>query len=518
MKKIPFPLRPWHWPVLGLLGLGIIYVGLTLGAFCFVRYHRGIDTITYGDIALPQRWPIYREKRGAFLITHALLLLRSGRFGDGFRQLRLGLGRAPDNREGRLVLAQIYADNKRPDLARQALMDGLAYHGADADYVATLLNFLLDREEDHLVIALSDRLLQNHPDVKIAQVAAIAAATACYYRGNYDRAENYLHTRRLQASRDGTLLSARIAWERDCHPLALLLLRDLSAQLPDDEAVYAQLIDYLEADHLTDEARRRAILHQVAYPDRVRSAIDQLNILQQAGDEAAVSQESGRMLQRFAANPAGLLALGDFAATHGQVDLARKILACFQQAHLSGETTVRLMVIESLLVAKNYASALAQIKSLDKESGREPRFANVCNGLEAIAHYGLGDPIAGYACLGTLIARPDLRADSLLAIANRLIAMGNPAPAREVLAKAVSLNPQNQLALARLVSLDLDTGNIAAATGNLRTLITLRQPPPTVLRRAQDLLRSDAWLFLPDRGSLLEKLSRITGTPGASAL
>jgi tetratricopeptide (TPR) repeat protein len=212
-----------------------------------------------------------------------------------------------------------------------------------------------------------------------------------------------------------------------------------------------------------------------------------------------------------------LLALGDFAASHGKVALAQKTLTRFQQSHPGGETTARLMVIESLLVAKRYAEALAQIKALGQESGLEPRFVNVCSGLEAIAHYGMGDAIAGYACLGTLIAQPDLRADSLLAIANRLIAMGNPAPAREVLAKAVSLDPHNQLAVARLVDLDLNTGNIAAAAGNLRILITLRQPPQAVLRRAQNLLRSDAYLFLPDRGPLLEKLAASTGTRPASA-
>jgi hypothetical protein len=117
----------------------------------------------------------------------------------------------------------------------------------------------------------------------------------------------------------------------------------------------------------------------------------------------------------------------------------------------------------------------------------------------------------------TLMVRPDLRTESLLAIANRLVAMEQRAPAREILARAIALDRQNQPALARLIELDLEAENLAALPDNLRQLLTLRKPPRHVLTAAQRLLRQDRHLFLPGRAELLDALAQALARPAAAS-
>jgi hypothetical protein len=155
------------------------------------------------------------------------------------------------------------------------------------------------------------------------------------------------------------------------------------------------------------------------------------------------------------------------------------------------------------------------VQSLLKQPDLDPALTNVAQGLLAIAHYGLDDPVSGQSALMTLMVQPDLRAESLLAIANRLVAMEQHTPAREILARAVALDRQNQPALARLIELDLEAENLADLPDNLRQLLTLRKPPRRVLTAAQRLLRQDRFLFLSGRAGLLDALAQALARPTA---
>lgn len=101
------------------------------------------------------------------------------------------------------------------------------------------------------------------------------------------------------------------------------------------------------------------------------------------------------------------------------------------------------------------------------------------------------------------MTQSNLRVESLLGIANRLMTMQRAGTAREILAHAVKLDAKNQAALTRLIELDLDNRNIPAVAANLPALTSMRRPSPLVLKRAQAMLGSDECLFLNGRSELL---------------
>lgn len=213
------------------------------------------------------------------------------------------------------------------------------------------------------------------------------------------------------------------------------------------------------------------------------------------GDLEALTKAIERVMADFKDDPDSLLSFGDFAATTGQVELARKIRALFIDHQWNGETAIHLMEIEALLTAKQYAKALSGIQELLNTPELELQFVNVGQGLQAIAQYGVGDPVAAYLSLTALLSQPNLRSESLLAIADRLLAMGQLKPAREVLDQAVILDPQNQAALSRLVEFYLNAKDMTTMIKNLQILVKMRKPSYELMTRIKTLLKGDNYLF-----------------------
>lgn len=495
------------WCTAVCVGLVLLYLGLTTAAWFFVRHVRHIEGVAYADIALPTRWERYKVSRGNHHVASAFKLLAQGKFNAGFQQLRIGLARAPQNRDGRMALAGLYAQTGRVDLAQTTLLDGLGYHANDQDYVTTALDFLSSQAHDRKTLEICSRLMADPLlNPAIHTLAALRSAQASIFMGNYDEAEAMLTQSHLNSDPQGRLLLAQIEWERGYQELALIMLRNLADEFPANEAVYAKLAAYLKESGLDDELGRRAVLNQLAHPDSIRSYIDRFYALARADDPAALPKAVDQAYTTFQDSASALLALADYAATEGEVSLVKRIADRFITNAWADARATQLMVIEATLVMEDYAEALVRSQQLLSEPDLEPRYKQIATGLQALAFYGVGDPVAGYANLSSLMTQSDLRAESLLGIANRLLAMERQAPAREILAHAVKLDPRNQAALTRLLEFDLDHQNIPAVAGNLRALTAMRHPSPVVLKRAQTVLGSDSYLFLPGRAELLTLL------------
>ena len=420
--------------------------------------------------------------------SQAQYIFESGHGQRGLHLLRTGLARSPKNREGRILLARIYAENHRPDLAKQILQSGLRYHQHDSEYLAALLRFLIEEEDDHLALQLSNQLLQTpSTPPKIIAFAAQSAATLHYRKGDYDTSEVLLDTHEASKTHDGRLLLAQIEWERGYRSLALLLLRELRNDYPASERIYDRLQESLRSENLTDESRRLALIHQLTHPDRLGSHLDRIRSLQVDGDERGVVHAADSMLNTFARQPTPLLALGDFAATTGLVSICRTLQKHFQQNNLPDRDIINLLLIEALLNAKQYHEVLKETAQLDDNPDFD-QAVSTAKGLTAIAHYGLGDTGSGYAQLTVFMAQPQLRPASLLAIADRLASMGHRTPAQEILDHAQQLAPQSQPILTRLLKLSLEERDITSLSKNLRLFLTMRRPSPAILTDALNLL------------------------------
>ena len=493
--------------IVALLG----WLGMASAAYTFVKYRRGFTEVKFTDmLLLPARWDASEVARGNFLIKKAQEHLKEQKFREAFYGFRLGLIKAPGNKEGRLLLAQFYGLWKRPDLTRQTLLDGFAYHKTDNDYLKTLFSFLLQQQDDRQVLAYYEELLGDDTSITPRnQLVALAAASSCYFRGNYDQAESILRLYQLESSRDGRLLIARINWDRGAKDQAIERLRELATELPNDEEIYTQIVTYLREAGRDNEARRESFVRALANPRNARARIDQLYAFHKEGDTTSVKNNVEEIFRDFDADANALLALADFAANSGDPVLARRIYDHSKARNLNWEGAA-LMTVEANIVAKKYQAALELVRELLKENPDwSKRYYSVFNGLQAIAHYGLSDAEAAQLFLNNFLEQTNVRADNLIAVSKRLLSVGAKAQARQVLEQAVKTDALNQAALTSLVQLDLDLNNTTPLAANVRKLLSMRKPSQAVLTAAYRKLGSDLFLFAPERTALLQDLRAI---------
>ena len=509
----------WKQAVAALVILPLVgWFGLATGAYLFVKYRRDFPGVKFSHMLFyPARQDDYRRERGDFLIAKAKEQLADQKYREALYSVRVGASLSPTNRDGRMLLAQFYVVSQRPDLAQKLLLDGLGQHSEDREYLQTLFNFLLQRQEDFEILRITEGLIAKAGPSPVIDdrlwLVAMARASAQFFRGNYDAAEDTLHAFRLDSSVDGQILASRIAWERGEHEVAFALLEALSDQYPENEQVYSQYAAFLRESGRNDDLRRLALLRQLSYPDRPRARIDLLYLLDKSGDESRVQVGISDIFRDFSTNGEVLLALADFAANTGRPALARRIYDHCKANNLPWEGAA-LMTVEAHVVAKEYREALAATLQMQKENPEwGKRFYSVFNGLQAIANYGLSDVEAAELFLSNFLNQSGVRADNLVAVSNRLVSVGAKNQARQVLAQAVRSDPLNQTALTGLIRLDLEAGQADAATGHLHTLLTMRKPPQELLREAYDKLASDRFIFTPGRSAILDELRKTLAAP-----
>jgi hypothetical protein len=511
-----FVRRGWEvwWRRVRWLRVGVVlsvlavacYLAVATAAFVFVRQVRQVDTASWWDVALPWRWEHYRVARGEQQIAEAKHFVEEGKLLEALLYLRTGIASSPANRDGRLLLVDLLGAAQRPQVARATLLEGLRWHAGDPVYVKPVLTYLLQQQEDAHVVALAGKYLRTaEPSGDVARLFALAAATAGYFRGNYDQAEDCLRqVPRLAESRDGRLLAIKIERDRGYGELALLRLRQLATELPHDAEVARDLVSLLRARGLADEARRTNLAFQIAHPTLAGPRIELLHAYREAGETARVAREVATLLRDFAADNGALLALADFGANAGDVALVKRIAAQAEGRKLP-TAPYAFLAVEAALVAKDYRGALDAIRAyLIDASDWAQRYRALFDSLQALAHYGLGDPTSARSSLESFLEQPNLRADNLLAVANRFADLGAAEQAWQTLARAVAVDPQNQAAMTRLVELDLQLGRMEELATHVRQFVKLRRPSPEILRVVQFKLGSDLWMFSPETPRTLE--------------
>ena len=482
-----------------------LYVTLVCAAFLFIRYRRGVETVSFVDLCLPTRWPHYRVALGDSQVVHAQSLAASGHRREALGLVHAGVTHSPASRDGRLLLAQLFAEAGRIDLTLQTLTEGLQFHRDDPVFLHAMFTALLFQQQDARVIALARTLLPRQPaPTERDRLVALAAATGSYFRGNFDQAEDFLNlVPTLANSRDGRLLAAKIDWTRGYRELAVISLRALATERPNDNEVHSELVHRLRESGLRDEARRHSLAFQIAHPGLPGPRIELLRDLHGSGTSERATREADALLRDFATDPTALLALADFAANTGDPGLARRLLDHAQAHDLPWEPHA-LLHIEALIAARDFHGALDTADSLLRaHQDFSTRFQPVLNSLRAIAHFGLGEFDSARLFLTNYLNQSYLRAENLLAIAQRLTEVDAAVPARETLVRAIAVDPLNQAALARLIELDLNLNRIDELPAHLTRFVAMRQPSPDILRVAHHKLGSDLFLFSAERPAAL---------------
>lgn len=483
------------------------WLGGTAAVWLHARYHRGISGVQYADILLPMRWSNYRQALGDHYINEALSLLASRDAAEAVFKLRVGVAKSPSNKLGRRLLAQIYAANHRPDLAREVWVAGLEHLPRDTFYLGEVFRFLFDQQRDTEVAAICARLLPATagPDDR-NHLLALAAATAAFNRGHYDRAEILIETHRLHQSTAGTLLQARIDWERGYRELAVLRLENLRNQTAAPDAVLVQLAQYYRALRRLDALERNAILRLARAPLSAAPRIDLLYVYHERGDHPRLQRETDHLFAHFAHDASALIQLANFAANTGRPELAQRVHAlCLARGHKAEGPA--LMVLEAHLVAGQYQTALDRLAAAAQAHPDWPeRFVIFFHSLQAVALRALDKTAEARPHLDHFLAQQNLRAEHLVAVSQRLLAIHAAPEARAVLTRAAEADPFNQAALTQLVKIELETNATDALPAHLHQLLKTRKPARQILQAAYDKLGSDFFLFNPEQPALLAAL------------
>lgn len=490
-----------------------------LTSAAFWRYFvevKNLREVRFVDTLTPSGWRHIRIAIGDRAILDADTALRANDLDAALRLYRIGIAKSSLNASGRIALAKLYVDLRRPDLARDLLARGLPALAENIDYLRFSLGFLLEFQFDAELRTVADQLLA-HPSPVVRRQAALHAAAVAFHRGNFDGAENVLVTHQLTDSPEGALLLARADLERSFPELALARLAPALDAAATQTAALALAAQIHERLGRAPDLARNATLRLADAPLSPTPRLAILEHLHAQHRTADLAREIDSFIQLFAHDESALLALGDFAAHAGQPALARRLQQLFAQNKWSPDAPA-LLYAEACIAATRYADGLAELDCyLRDQPGWAARYAPVFDGLRAIALLGLHRDDDARLQLEHLLAQPNLRAENLSAVAARLLAFERPQAARTVLTRATDIDPRNQAALTDLVRLEAELGQFDTLPAHLRRLLAMRRPSRDVLTLVYRRLGSDLNLLHPEQPALLAELRRHLGREIAPA-
>ncbi len=504
------------WKRIAVLMLAMAFAGygiLVAGAYFFIKYERDFSDIRYFDLFFPHRWDDYRVARGDYYIDQALEVLNDpgDRSGNPFLLLRTGVGLSPENHEGRLRLAEFYAQMGRSSTAIRVLEARLEENRDNREYLQRYLLMLFNNIRDDRVIEVGEELLAEGGDGTSDRdnMLATAVATAHYYRGNYDEAEVYIERYGLIHQKDGFLLQARIDWSRGSEDLAISRLEDAIDGGTSDHDVYLLLLDFLLEAGREDRAARVALLRYVDDPLSHEPLIGLIHVNHQTGRTESLQDDIDSYFHQFGRSEEAMELLAVIAGSWGDASLAERIYRHCQERGMSTEAAAYHWV-ETHVVAGNHRRALEVAENWDEVPAEWERGHYLpLQAQLAAAHYGAGNRGEGEILISELFGQGFLRPDHYARLAERLVDMGEAGQARRILAHVRNNYPHYQTALSRLIELDIATRHRADLLSNVREYLGMRQPSVALLEKAYAFIGSDLFLYRPEREEVLESLEGV---------
>ncbi len=504
----------FRWPRIALYALAafvISYIAGASAAYLWFRYKRGYTEESYWkSYALPFRMTEHREEMGEHHIAQAIESFKRQEYREGLYLLRIGVARAPKNLEGRQLLADFYIRLfHQPEDGLRILKDGLPYASGNQRYLNAYLTLLNKYMKDNEVLELTQAELDKNPqNPTIVKTLVLHRAQALALLLRYDEVEDLLAKYELDKTQEGVLLTATILWTRDRKDEAVKLVADALEQTPPTtrNPLFAALTRYLRESGRLDEARQVASRWMLNNSQQVQPRIEYLHLLHTEGDYDYEKQYANDTLQIFHNEQNALLLLANYATARGNVELVRRI---YERA-VENEFDIApftLLLIEAYISATDYASAIAFVEEIDSEKPSWLRqHKALFDSLRAVAYYGSGNTDLSTLYLNQFLAARSLRVENLLAIADRLEKLGALLQARRILAQAYANNPENQIVLTRLTSLDLRLGISENLGPHLMALMKMRRPSPKLLIESYRNLGSDRFIFVKDREQLINAI------------
>jgi hypothetical protein len=383
--------------------------------------------------------------------------------------------------------------------------------------ISRYVRFCFQYEQDDRLIRACETYL-NDPRLSPESRANLATAycEALYLKGRFTDASEALDRYNLLTVLPGFLLKTRIIWENGEYDRALTLIKHFSETSGEGQ----ERLLYTHARFLREQNKfgeAALLIGKIANlnPNDFKSRVQQLFMLQKANDKLRLTDGIEDVFTRFSSSEEAMLALGDFAAEQGDVELQKRIEALALENRFPNLSSFRLLIIETLVTAGRHSEALEQIGDLfmrkpiwlQKNKVVQVQFES----LRVLAYFANGQVDLGVVALGRLM-REDLSIPVSVATARRLLILNRPEDAKRILLQAYTRNHNNQSVLLELVKMDLKSESTETLGEYLNFLLAGRRPPRYVLNEAIEHFGSDRFLFTPNRDTLLAKMDDMLRT------
>lgn len=515
--------RP-NWMVIASLSVVLVVLGL-LGKSALLYYilknHKKFDDVSFVDCLA---YPInlggrdIRQQLGDYYVTQASKAWKEQRYMEGFNLVRQGLQRAPDNVEGRKMLAMIYL-SFQPSLAKTLLDEGLVYAGDDLEYLRLVAQtYLMLKEDAGLAELLNQRLPADLPETDYERVVCLLAMRVAMNLGRLDEAERIYLEKALGNNMEGVLYASQILSLRGRESAVPALLRSFADRYQGqaiDPVLSALMHNHI--DHSRDsEALEVAFERCLRDPMDWRPRVELLPLLKKANRTERLQRETEDLLRQFKSNELALAAIGQYAADAGDLRVARRVY----ESALEGNFNLAifsLLFIESHLTAKEFTQAVGLCEELVKEN---PTWLadhdGVFRSLQSLAYFGAGNPELGRLYLNQFIQARNVDNRVLVSVADRCRQIGYPEPARLLLNEVVKRDPKDEQASMRLIEVALQVGEFREIIGVLDPLLGQRRPGYELFGRLVGELSSDRFIYSPERDALIERLQVVLQESRAS--
>jgi tetratricopeptide (TPR) repeat protein len=496
------------WPRVvawSLLLFFTLWLGGASALFAFVKYKRGFTDVRFSHLVfLPWKLDDYRRSKGEFLLKRGLAAAEAQQWADALYALRAALPYAPGHEEARMIVTRVYLMAGRGDLAQAVLVEGLAHHRDQVDYLRTVLGFLFMQQADEVVVDLTRALEAQGSNNEIFRRILMTARGYGYFnRGRYAEAERVFAEAGLNDTAEARFVNARIAWERGRRDEAIARLRELNEQAGGDAEIHRTLVFFLKEAGRKAELRRIGLTAQLARPEAPQGYLDFIEGALASGDEGAAATAAGEFLERFSGEARALLQLAERGAAAGRPEMVRGVVERLPAEKVDDVAAATLLLAEASL----NAGRPEEVGSLNPATEKWGEAASVTwEGLRGMAlvqqeRSGEAEPL-----LWRMLESRRVGAPALHSIAVRLQRAGRGDLAGRFLLRAVEVDPLHQPSLVSLVEDAESAGRLDEMGGLVVRLTTMRKPPEPLMERLKAEFASDRYLYVTGRIKVVEAL------------
>lgn len=499
------------------------WFALTFFIYAFFKYVREYEEMKFSDaIVFPFKRKEIRTAMGDYNIAKAEECIKERKWREAYMNLAFGVGRSPANVKGVLMLSEFYLSGffKRPDLALNTMENSLLYAKDDTQFIRLYMRTLIDQTEDKRLITVAEKLLANG-DLKNNEVIAyLAMSVSSVYamHGNFEKSKEYLVKYKLDKTLPGILRLSKNEWEQGNRDGAIKIIADNFDLASSKEPLYALLVNYYTVMGDFEKARQYSMLRSIENPFSIEQRLEYINLQGKSGDKQGVSDAIEAIFKQYSNENSAMLLLGNYAADNGDMKLVRRVYDIAIQNNFPIGAYC-LLLLETMITTGDYQGAVKFSEEIYKS---KPiwikRYEDVLGCLRAISYYATGNVNMADILIADVLNRNTATPRILVATARRLDGLGARSFAQKLLENAVERFPRHQLALTRLVQLDIRQGNSTNLDKHIVRLLGMRRPPRELVVDARKSLGSDRFIFTNNREKIMKEIDTLIDVKNAGAL